>query len=46
MAGLYNPDVHNRWAWSLAIRGAIDEEIADAFGITVRTLHRWKKKYP
>ena len=42
----YNPEYHDDWAWSLAAKGAIDDEIADAFGISVRTLHRWKQEYP
>lgn len=33
-------------AWSLALKGATDEEIAEAFHISVRTLHRWKKTHP
>ena len=41
----YNQEYHDDWAWSLAIKGATDEEIAEAFGISVRTLHRWKKSY-
>lgn len=42
----YNPEYHDDWAWSLAMKGATDDEIADAFGINVRTLHRWKQEYP
>jgi len=42
----YNPEYHDDWAWSLASKGAIDDEIAEAFGISVRTLHRWKQEYP
>lgn len=42
----YNEQYHDDWAWSLALKGATDAEIAEAFGITVRTLHRWKKQYP
>ena len=38
----YNEHYHDNWAWSLAMKGATDEEIASAFGISVRTLHRWK----
>lgn len=38
----YNPDYHDDWAWSLAMKGATDDDIAEAFGISVRTLHRWK----
>jgi len=42
---IYNRAYHDDWAWSLAIKGATDEEIAEAFGISVRTLHRWKKDH-
>ena len=28
------------------MKGATDEEIAEAFHISVRTLHRWKKTHP
>lgn len=38
----YNPDYHDAWGWSLAIKGATDEEIADAFGVSKRTIIRWK----
>ena len=41
----YNPAYHDDWAWSLAIKGATDAEIADAFGVSVRTLNRWKKDH-
>lgn len=41
----YNKAYHDDWAWSLAIKGATDVEIADAFGISVRTLNRWKKDH-
>lgn len=41
----YNQVYHDDWAWSLAIKGATDVEIADAFGISVRTLNRWKKDH-
>ena len=27
----YNPAYHDDWAWSLAIKGATDQDIADAF---------------
>ena len=33
----YNEKYHDDWAWSLAIKGATNEEIAEAFGISVRT---------
>lgn len=42
----YNDKYHDDWGWSLAIKGATDEEIAKAFHITGRTLRRWKKNYP
>lgn len=41
----YNQQYHDDWAWSLAIKGATDQEIADAFGISRRTLIRWRQKY-
>ena len=46
MQAKYNPKYHVNWAWSLAIKGAVDTEIADAFGVSVRTIHRWKKEHP
>lgn len=42
----YNPQYHIAWGWSLAIKGATDQEIADAFGVSRMTINRWKKKYP
>ena len=42
----YNEQYHKDWAWSLSLKGATDDEMAEAFGISVRTLHRWKKQYP
>lgn len=41
----YNSHYHDNWAWSLAAKGATDEEIASAFGISVRTFHRWKQAH-
>lgn len=41
----FNPDFHIPWAWSLAIRGATDQEIADEFGVSERTINRWKYVY-
>ncbi len=41
----YNPEYHDDWAWSLAIKGATNEEIADAFDISTRTFIRWKKEH-
>ena len=45
-ASAYNEKYHVDWAWSLTLKGATDEEIAEAFHISVRTLHRWKKTHP
>lgn len=42
----YNRKYHLDWAWSLYSRGATDAEVAEAFGVAVRTIHRWKKDYP
>ena len=28
----YNPEYHDDWAWSLAVKGATNDEIAEAFG--------------
>ena len=42
----YTEQDHDDWAWSLSLTGATDEEMAEAFGISVRTFHRWKKSYP
>ncbi len=39
----YDPDYHPFMAWSLAIRGKIDKEIAAGLGISTSTLHEWKK---
>jgi hypothetical protein len=41
----YNPAYHDDWAWSLAIKGATNDEIAEAFGISTRTFIRWKQEY-
>ena len=42
----YNSQFHDDWAWSLAIRGSTEEEIAQAMGISRRTLIRWMENYP
>ena len=39
----YNPQYHDAWAWSLAIKGATDEDIAEAFGVSRQTIIRWSK---
>lgn len=41
----YDPKYHDDWAWSLAIRGATDKEIAESFGIATRTFMRWKQAH-
>lgn len=41
----YNAEYHDDWAWSLAMKGATDDEIAQAFGISTRTLNRWKNEH-
>lgn len=41
----YNPEYHDDWAWSLAIKGATNEEIAQAFGISTRTFIRWRQEH-
>ena len=43
---LYNPDYHGDWAWSLALKGATDQELAEAFGVSKRTILRWKNEHP
>lgn len=45
-APVYNSKYHDAWAWSLAIKGATDADLAAAFGVTQRTIHRWKKDHP
>ncbi len=40
----YNSDVHDKWAWSLAVRGCTEQEIADAMGVSRMTIFRWKKQ--
>lgn len=42
----YDAKAHVPWAASLARRGCTDEEMAEAFGVSVRTLYRWKKAHP
>lgn len=37
----YNPKYHDDWAWSLAMKGATDQEIADAMGVSRKTINRW-----
>lgn len=42
----YDAKAHVPWGASLARRGCSDEEIAEAFGVSVRTVYNWKKAYP
>lgn len=41
----YKSEYHDDWAWSLAIRGATDKEIAEAFGVARRTVIRWRQEH-
>lgn len=41
----YKPEL-NELAHNYCILGAMDEELAHFFSISVRTLSKWKKKYP
>lgn len=40
----YNPAYHDDWAWSLAIKGATDQDIADAFHVSRRTIRLPRKR--
>lgn len=42
----YDATSHVPWGASLARRGCTSGEIAEAFGITERTLYRWQKAHP
>lgn len=42
----YNAAYHDDWAWSLALKGATDQEVAEAFGVSRRTITRWKEDHP
>ncbi len=41
----YNPEF-NEQARKLCLLGAVDEELADFFGVCVRTLQNWKVQFP
>ena len=41
----YNALYHDDWAWSLAALGATNDDIADAMGISKRTIIRWCKDH-
>lgn len=40
---VYNAQYHDDWAWSLAIKGATDDEIAAAMHVSRKTISQWKK---
>jgi len=42
----YIQDLHDSWAWSLAMEGLTDKEIAQKMGIAKSTLNYWKNEYP
>ncbi|CAG5067971.1 hypothetical protein DYBT9623_00699 [Dyadobacter sp. CECT 9623] len=41
----YDPDFHPQEAYELCLLGSTDEQLAEDFGITTRTLDNWKKKH-
>lgn len=41
----YNSKYHDDWAWSLALKGATNDEIAEAFGVSKRTIIRWTQTH-
>ena len=41
----YNALYHDDWAWSMAAMGATNEEIAEAMGVSKRTIIRWAKDH-
>lgn len=42
----YDKTLHPRWAWSLAIVGKTEPQIAAAMGISLTTLKKWKNQEP
>lgn len=42
----YRPEAHVPWGVSLARRGCTVAEIAEAFGVSERTVYRWSKAHP
>lgn len=42
----YSAEVHVPWGASLSRRGCPSAEIAEAFGISERTLYRWQNAHP
>lgn len=41
----YNPEYHDDWAWSLAVKGCTDQEIAAAMHVSRKTINVWKKTH-
>jgi len=39
---VYRKEYHDPWAWSLASRGCTDIEIAEAMGVSRKTISEWK----
>lgn len=37
----YDSKYHDPWVFSLALKGATDDEIAEAIGVSRMTIHRW-----
>ena len=42
---LYKPELDEQ-AYNYCLLGAMDEDLASFFGVTVRTLSKWGKRYP
>ena len=42
----YNKEYHDDWAWSLAVRGCGDKEIAEVMRVSRKTICTWKKQHP
>lgn len=42
---VYNAQYHDDWAWSLAVRGCTDAEIAKAMHVTRKTICSWKNEH-
>lgn len=42
---VYDPKFHDDWAWSLAVRGATDKEIAEAMHVSRKTICSWKNEH-
>lgn len=42
---VYNSQYHDDWAWSLAIKGCTDDEIAKAMHVTRKTICSWKREH-